>query len=165
MRYKGEIYDSKLEVAWAYTLDKYGFDSWPHPGRIQLKNGSEWHPDFRVGDVLAEVKPWAGESVDRLWKPKAAADEHQLPVLIFRPGVVPDDPDIEDAGLDWESCDDQTWVIVRSSGGTAKFVPETELGDEVDRRYVHYSASMVLSRGDVTGLVMAHWSEAKGATT
>lgn len=151
------VYASKLEASWALTLDGLGFDAWYEPGRIMLKDGSEWWPDFRVGDVLVEVKPWEGESTDRLWKPYAAADENQLPVLIFRPGVGSPDWDEEKLGADWESCDGTRWISVFGDGE-----PRFEQYD-AEMIYpeggVRDAASRVLSEPDKTGFAMRHWSE------
>lgn len=157
MQHRGMTFDSKLELSWYVTLDAYGFDVWDHPGRIELRAGGWWEPDLRVGDVLCEVKPWEGESVDRLWKPKAAADEHQLPVLILRPGLMTQSWDDETAGCVWESCDDLEWVVVHEHG-VSKFVPLENTGG----RDVLWSADQVLlDVGTRVGMTMRHWSEVR----
>lgn len=156
MSWNGHEYDSKLEVAWAKTLELNHFDWQPHPGDIPVQD-TVWQPDFRVGDVMVEVKPWAGESVDRLWKPFKVHELTGLPVLILRPGVVPQDPYIEVAGCEWESCDGREWVVVKRDG-LSRFVAKDEVDDN-DNDYVHHAASVVLSDMKVTGLVMVHWSD------
>lgn len=160
VQWRGMQFDSKLELSWAVTLEHYGFDWWDHPGSIALRAGGAWEPDFRVGDVLCEVKPWAGESVDRTWKPYAAHDENQLPVLILRPGVVPPDWDTEEAGCDWQSCDGEEWVVILEPGA-ARFEPLRNAEKYLPLGYVRFAASRCMVDTEVTGLAMRHWSEVK----
>lgn len=152
-------YDSKLEVAWAKTLELNNFEWQPHPGDIPVQD-TVWQPDFRVGDVMVEVKPWAGESVDRLWKPFKVHELTGLPVLILRPGIVPQDPNIEVAGCEWESCDGREWIAVKRDRHSW-----FEAKDDykfVDGDVCYYSASVVLLNQELSGLVMLHWSEFLG---
>jgi hypothetical protein len=163
MRVGRDEVDSKLEAAWLVTLTAYGFDVWWHPGRIQLRDGGWWEPDGRVGDVLVEVKPWDGESVEREWKPRAAADEHELPVLILRPGLVPADWETETAGCVWESCDGETWIAVKYEGGGMEFVRLDRAAELPPVMGVYFSADEVLLDSSETkvGMTMKHWSDAR----
>ena len=159
--WNGIRYDSKLELSWMKTLDEYGFDWRPHPGPVDLGVDGTWQPDLMVSGVLAEVKPWAGESVERLWKPYRATELYGLPVLILRPGLVPADWDVEQAGCDWSSTDGERWVIDMSSG-FGVFRPWSE---ELAPAYVHDAAALVLSDGDLHGLPMMHHSHSNGDDT
>lgn len=154
--WNGHEYDSKLELAWAKTLELNRFEWQPHPGELPVED-TVWCPDFRIGDVMVEVKPWEGESTDRLWKPFKVHELTGLPVLILRPGVVPQDPYIEVAGCEWESCDGREWIVVKRDGRSW-----FEAKDDykfVDGDCVHSTASSVLSDVKAIGLVMVHWSD------
>jgi hypothetical protein len=160
VRWRGIDFDSKLELSWAVTLDHYGFYWTWHPGAVGLAGGGWWEPDALIGEVLAEVKPWAGESVDRLWKPHRAWELHQLPVLILRPGLVPADAEIEQAGLDWESVDGQEWVIAFDES-SACFLPLHVAEKTHHPSRVRFAASAVGLSPERVGVPMRHWSEAE----
>jgi hypothetical protein len=158
MSWNGSEFDSLLECAWAKTLEAYGFQWKHHPVPVTVDDeGTLWEPDFLCGDVLLEVKPYEGESTDRLWKAYAARKRYGLPVLVARPGVWSDNWDDERPGLEWESCDEDEYVAVVAPEGSY-FKRELDLTDE-EHSCVHFRASMVLSDLNLTGLEMRHHSD------
>lgn len=156
MKYRNMLFDSKLELAWFITLEGLGCDIWDHPAQLRLEDGTIYEPDFLVGEVLCEVK---GGHDERLWKPYAAHRQHGLPVLVLRQGVVPPDWETEVAGCDWESCDEQEWVIALDPAG-AKFMLQQDAEMIYPRSHVRFAARTVLLDPDKLGLPMRHWSEA-----
>jgi len=147
-----------LEVEWAILFDRHNFDSWYHPGPVALEHGQWWEPDFRVGEVLCEVKPHKGASTEREWKPREAARIYELPVLLLRPGVYGTDWDDEKRGADWESTDDSTWVVVWDPD--EKSMSFSVWSEELDSRYVLWSARECMMDPAKAGLEFPHWSEA-----
>lgn len=158
--WNGVRYDSLLELAWFKTLTAYGFDWQPHPGRVELDGGTYWEPDLMVSGMLAEIKPWSGESVERLWKPYRAAELHRLPVLILRPGYVAPGWDVEQAGCDWSCTDSMRWVVDLSEERPA-FKYDLDVEPE-NLRGVRDAASLVVWNPELNGLPMLHHSHNTG---
>ena len=158
--WRGMKYDSRLELGWWVTLETYRFEWRPHPGSLVIDStGTRWEPDILLGsgedEILVEVKPWAGDSVERLWKAKAAAQRYAKPVLIFRPGsVAATDWNCETEGACWESADGHRYVI-EVDGERPRFVRK-----ELAKGRVLFSAEEVIWHDTKVGMPMVHWSKA-----
>lgn len=145
--WRGFFFDSQLERDWYATFCEWGVRAVPHPGQLRLSDGTIYEPDFLLPEmqdgagVLFEAKGWAD---DRIWKPRQAALEAGLDVVIGREGFVPPDPGLEFAGARWEGVPDRPGdpIVLAMIDGAWEFIRQSKL-DYPLRYDVRYSADQL----------------------
>ena len=130
-------YDSQLEADWAASLIAWGVEYVYHPGRLFLKNGDIYEPDFQLtGDMMLEVK---GNHDSRLEKSLRASSESGIPIVVGRSSFLPAGSDVETAGAVWE---DDGWALNLLHPDGPQFVREMCMGLEG----MHYTAHLAYAR-------------------